>query len=103
LGQEALVADLERVAQRSARPPFGQKLQETAEIDRIEPLERRQLPQNGAELFAELQNPALQEPVDRLAGLGQLAAVDRCAMRLDREHEILRRGVSPFGEARRRL
>src|SRR5262249_23742318 len=80
-----------------------QQLEEGGDVLGIEFPERRELPEDRPELLAELEDAAFKEPVDALAGLGELAAVDDVAMALHREHEIVRGRVAPLAEARRRL
>ena len=58
------VADFDDVPQRALAGLAGQQVQEGAEIVAVEFLERRELPEDRAELVAELEDAALEEPVD---------------------------------------
>src|SRR5215468_2743020 len=89
--------------QRSPARLLRQQSEEGPEIVGVELPEWRELPEDRAELVAELEHAAFEEPVDPLAGLGELAAVDDVAVALHGEDEVVRRGIAPFAKARRRL
>src|SRR5207237_9374285 len=101
---KALMPHLNDVADRAAPDLLRQQFQKRREIRRVECLERRELPQEGAELAAEFGEAAAEKPLDTRPGLGEIAAALRHITRpLQRKDEILRRLVMPFLEARRCL
>src|SRR5690606_29951927 len=60
-------------------------------------------PVDRSELVPQLEHAAVDESIDRLAGIGERGAMRRVARPLHREHEIAGRLVAPLREARRRL
>ena len=80
-----------------------QMVEEPGEIVAVEFLERRELPQHGPELVAELGEAGGDEALDEVAGLGEHLLLGDEARALDREDEPVRRGRGPFAEARRRF
>ena len=98
---EAVVPDLDDMADRPAAELGWQQLQEPGEIAWVELLERRELPQDRAEFFPQLEKAAVEEPLHVRLGRGQLLALRQEARALQREDEIVRRLVVPLLEAGR--
>src|SRR5581483_2255495 len=80
-----------------------QMIEESREIVLVEFLERRELPEHGTKLIAELGKPGSEEALDEGAGLGEHLLLCHEARALYREFEAVRRGGRPFAEARRGL
>ena len=81
----------------------GSSFEEFSEIRRIEFLGRRELPEQGAEMLAELGHAGIQKAFDGIAGLGEHAAVHRKTRTFQREHEAVRHLARPLAKRRRRL
>src|SRR5215469_1516881 len=101
--REAPVAYFDDMAYRPIVEPMRQQIQESGEAGFVECLLRRELPQDGAELLAQLQHACRKEAVDRRTGCRQIAAVRNKARALQRENEFFRRLVVPTVKARRLL
>ena len=97
---EARVPHLHRMAQREAAEPVGQELEKRLEIEGVECLGGRELPDDGSKLRSELGQAAAEETLDRFAGLAEDAPVGREAIRLDRKDEVVWRRIAPLREAR---
>src|SRR5262249_2391321 len=95
---EAVVANLDHVPQATSVEAAGQQLEKSAEVGLVELLERRELPEQRAELAAELSDAGVEKPLDRLAGLHEHAAVGDEPRSLDGEHKIWRHLARPFAE-----
>src|SRR5262245_2460427 len=100
---EARVPHLDHVAQRLALELAGQEREKAGEIVGVEFLPRVELPEDRPELGLELRYAARKEALDRIAGLGEDAAMGGIARPLEREHEIIRRLARPFAKALRLL
>src|SRR6185437_9333901 len=100
---KTVVADLDHVAQFLAAEFLRQQLQKAAEIGGIEFLGRRELPEQGTQMRAELGHAGIEKALDRVAGLFEHAPVHRIARPLDREHEPCRHLARPRSESFWRL
>jgi len=100
---EAVMAHFERVLQLEPVQRFRQELQEALEIVGLELLRRRELPEDRAEMVAELGQSLRQEFLHRLAAVGQHLAVRRETVRLEREDEPIGHLGRPFGKGLRLL
>ena len=101
--QEAGVAHLQHVAQRSPVQHAGQRLQEGVQVVGIEFSRGRQLPQYRAQPVAHFLDAAVDETVHALAAVGQRPTFGDIARRFQREHETRRRGLGPLGVGGRLL
>src|SRR3984893_18956573 len=97
------MADFDDMPQSEPMKILGQQFEKAAEIRFVEFLERRELPQQGPEVIAEFQHARVEEPVDRFAGLLELAPMGDEARSLDREDEAVGNLRRPFAKGRRRL
>src|SRR5262249_35908518 len=100
---KAGVADFHHVADAAAVALPRQGGQESLEIGGLELLERGELPEQGTEAVAQLEDARGQEAVDRFARFRQHLALGHEARALHREHETVRYLARPFAEGRRRL
>src|SRR6185437_5201379 len=100
---EAVVPDLDDMAQFPSVDLARQQFQEFAEIRFVELLRRRKLPQYRAEPVAELEHTRVVEMLDGIAGLRQHAAIGGEARALQREYKTVRHLARPFAEALRLL
>ncbi len=89
------------MAQRMAVVFLRQQFEKCAEIFFVEFLVRRELPEQGAELGAELGDAGIEKAIDGVAGLGQHAAIDGVARTFERENESVRHFGGPFAEGLR--
>ncbi len=97
------MSDLDNVVERPRVETFRQMSQELGEVGFVERCERRELPEDGAELVAKLGQSRGKESLDEIAGLGEHLALGDEARTLQREDETVRRGVGPLPEALGRL
>src|SRR5271170_2462373 len=96
---KAVVAHFDGVPNFAIPDALRQQREKAGEILAIEFLGRRELPVDRTELVAEFEHAAGEEAFDRLAGFGENPSIGREARALQREDEIARRLVAPFGEA----
>ena len=92
---EAFVARLHHVAQRQAIELVGQQGEEGLDVIGIEAAIRRQLPHDGAKLFAQFGNTAFQKMHHALGAVAQGLALSGKAVRLDGELKAVRRLIAP--------
>src|SRR5690606_2731208 len=85
------------------RAVAGQEVEESLDARRVVAELRRELPQERAELAAQLEEPRSEEVRERRLHVLELAHVRDVAAALYREHEIVRHLVAPARVARRRL
>jgi hypothetical protein len=100
---EALVPDLESVAQGDSIHLPGQHAEEGVDFRGVERLARRQLPEERTELCLQLRQATVDEARQAFSRGAQVAAVDDKAGRLEREHKVIGRFVAPLREHCRRL
>ena len=67
-----------------------QQIEKAAEIGFVEFLVRRELPEQGAELAAQFGDAGVEKALDRIARLGEHAAIDRVARTFQGKHEAVR-------------
>src|SRR5207244_749795 len=91
------------MADRAAADLVRQQVEKGGEISRVEWLERGELPEDRAELVAQLGEAAGEEALHVGRRPGQFVAMRQIARRLQRKDEIRRRLVAPLLEARRGL
>ena len=72
---EALVPRLHHVADAAAVERRRQELEESARNRLVEFLDRRELPEQRTEPVAQLEHAGVEEVLDRVAGLGEHAAL----------------------------
>ena len=102
-GLEAVIADLDHVAQPVTVECLRQQFEEPAEVLLIEFLVRRELPEQGSKPRPQLGHAGLEKSFDRVAGLRQHAPVYGVARSLHRKHETVRHFGSPLAKCRRCL
>src|SRR6187397_2304758 len=100
---EAVVADLDHVAQPVTVERLRQQLEKPAEVLLIELLVRRELPEQGTKPCSELSHAGLEKSSDRVAGFRKYTPVHGIARPLDRKHEAVRYFRRPFAKRRRGL
>ncbi len=100
---KAVVTHLDHMAQRAAVELARQQLKKLAKIGAVEFLGRRELPEHRAEPVPQLQHTRIIEPLHRIAGLGEHAAVGGEARPLQREDEAVGHFAGPFAKALRLL
>ena len=88
---EAVVPHLDDVAELAAVERAGQQFEKAAEIGLVEFLERGELPEQGAELVAELGHAGIEKSLDRIR---RLRASTR---RLVTKREPLMENTKPSG------
>src|SRR4029077_17190849 len=103
LGLEAVVADLDHMAQRAAIKCLREQLEKAAEIGLVEFLVRRELPEQGAEAGPQLRQARVEEALDRIAGLFERAPIDRITRTFQRKNKSLGHLGRPFAKRRRVL
>src|SRR5215469_14062961 len=100
---EAAVTDFDDVAYRSAVEALRQRFEKRVEAGLIEGSPWRELPQDGAELLAQLKHAACEEAVDREGRGCEIPAMCRVARSLEGEDKALGRLAVPPAETRRPL
>src|SRR5262245_44662687 len=98
---EAGMAHFQRMAQREVARRARQELQESLDVLRIELLGRHELPVDGPQPVAQLDQALAHEALHRFARFVELAPVGAVARSLHGEDEACGRLVAPFGPARR--
>src|SRR5690606_38537050 len=75
-----------------------QQCHETPHVLLIEAVTWIELPEQRAELLTQLCDAAAQEALNVRTGLREYAPLRHEARCLDGEHEVIRRGIAPFGK-----
>ena len=100
---EGLVSDFQHVPQPHAVTLVRQARAERLDLVRVEFLGSGELPQDRSELRPQLGHSARQEARDGLGAVGEVLAVDREAVGLDGEDEVVGRLRGPLLVRRRAL
>src|SRR5690606_14449416 len=102
-GREALVPDLDRMAQRPPTELARQQGEEGRDVVRVKPLGAHQLPEERPKTVASLVQALRDTPLQRWACFGKQLAVGHVGRTLDREDEPVRRLLPPGAETLRLL